>query len=942
MKACLGINLGGMPLLSLVTLSCSAFLSRPALTSLSPQRQWRHQPQPQEQQQQRGDLWQNNALKQDFETKPKVNGDSTESTLAPVAVPEHNNETTEKELSTTTTTKNLQINGDSGTKAEKTAKQTDAMEEFYVAAEEVTEFIEELNDRFTQDTAEFLKNITVDMEDKLVRLPFQSASDASKILADMSRDIQQAQQAELERQLKAMEKKLAEPLEDLAFSDVPLRKTPVKKKAPAPTVDQDALSAEDLVLMGANSTLAISSRKKTRDILSNWNVAPAYYSIALLSRWVRKASYPSIYLLTIGQRLASVVKSSSNPRRRLRRAKAVESGENLQSGWKRTGEIAAKGNIAKKWAIMRRSAEIWAYFCSFYLKDRRISAKFEKGKWSEEKFKEERSKLGAEITQNLLKLGPTFIKVGQLFSTRIDIVPKEYIDQLKSLQDNVPAFSGDLAVEIIENELGKPIDELFDEFNRTSLAAASLGQVHVARKGDKMLAIKVQRQYLRELFEVDLGQLRQVAAFADALDLQSEGGLLDRNTQRDWVGVFEENKRLLYEEIDYMNEMKNCNLFRKNFERVKHIRAPETYPEFTTDKVMAMEYVPGIKVTDVEKIVEAGLDPIEISTKMAQAFLDQLCRHGFFHSDPHPGNVAVEKNPKTGDARLIFYDFGMMDSFDAQRRKGVVDFFFAIYYDRDVKAACDGLELLGVLRSDGDYDRIAVERVGQDFIDRFQETLQADGQWDNELTEEERKFQLRNRRKKLGEEFISLNRDSPFIFPPKITFVFRAFFSIDGIGKTLNPQYDLTRLTLPYLKELLDLKDGSALKTTLLRIGKRVGLRPLDINQAITQPRRTAKVEDIASRLEQGDFKLRVRALEVERQMERNKMTQKTTFQAVLAGLFLQCAMSVTVSGVAPPSVAKPLTRGLLALSAAFGISVPLGLFKIRQLDKYNERYGVK
>ena len=508
------------------------------------------------------------------------------------------------------------------------------------AAEDISQLMDEINARVSNGTANLLRDLTYDIDEKLVRLPENSANELVAYLADLAEKIRIAQETELERQLLEIDRRFRRPLEDLAFSDVPLLEPMKSSWVGAREEDDDekrrralADSREELILMGANSTLGRTRRMRTSEILRNFNVAPFYYSMALLVRWAGKASYPSVYAISLYRNLASLIKSNSKGRGASRSKSQADqfSGESLSAGWKRTGEIAAKGPIAKRWAIMRRSAEIWAYFSSFYLKDRRITAKYNSGKWTEEKFKAERSKLGAEITQNLLKLGPTFIKVGQLFSTRIDIVPKEYIEQLKELQDNVPGFSGEKAIEIIESELGKPINELFDEFNHTSLAAASLGQVHVARKGKTIMAIKIQRQFLRELFEVDLGQLRQVAIFADALDLQAEGGLLDRNTQRDWVSVFEENKRLLYEEIDYMNELKNAQLFKKNFDNVKfrHIRIPNVYPEYTTEKVLAMEYVPGIKVTNKAAMEKAGIDPVEISVKMAEAFLEQLCRHGF-------------------------------------------------------------------------------------------------------------------------------------------------------------------------------------------------------------------------------------------------------------------------------------------------------------------------
>jgi hypothetical protein len=376
---------------------------------------------------------------------------------------------------------------------------TDLIESF---SRNVTLTIEDINRQMTDGTRDILGNVTEILEGKLpdaAQQPQQQQQDVLAYLAELNEELARTQRREMERQMMELEKVFVRPLEDFAFSDAKLAtlsssssssSLAAKKREVA---DEAAKRREleehrrELVLTGANSTVMETSRRlKTSEILRNLNVAPLYYSLTLLFRWINKVKGPPMAALSFLRGLSALFGSPSKVRggriRRLRsRGKRMQSYEEfmkdanqMQAGWKRTGEIAAKGSLARKWAIMRRSAEIWGYFASFYLKEKRMENKFSSGKWSEERYSEERSKLGAEVTQNLLKLGPTFIKVGQLFSTRIDIVPKEYIEQLKNLQDKVPPFSSDIAVQIIEEELGKPIDELFDTFNRTSLAAVSL------------------------------------------------------------------------------------------------------------------------------------------------------------------------------------------------------------------------------------------------------------------------------------------------------------------------------------------------------------------------------------------------------------------------------------------------------------------------------------
>jgi len=383
----------------------------------------------------------------------------------------------------------------------------------------------------------------------------------------------------------------------------------------------------------------------------------------------------------------------------------------------------------------------------------------------------------------------------------------------------------------------------------------------------------------------------------------------------------------------------------------------------TTANMITMEYVPGIKINNIEKIEQAGIDRELLAKRSAESYLTQICRHGFFRKlqltvrilstpdvsrdslshpdtcvdcDPHPGNVACDSEE---GGRLIYYDFGMMDELKPQVKKGLVDLIFGIY-ENDPKEVCNALEKVEVLRPG--VDRISVEKITRVFLSEFARGIKPGEQWVSNLSKEEQKEIRRQRRVQLGADLFSVGSDVPFKFPPTFTFIFRAFTSLDGIGKGLDAKYDLTRLAQPFLKELIDLKDGSATLSLLKTWGKKLGWRPVDIAQFVQQPRKVAHLDDIVTKMEQGDLKLRVRVLDSERSFQRMEIVQSNMALAIAASAFLNVGilLSTITTSTTPAGTIALGSKCALGLAGIFGLQVPIGIFKLRVLDKKIKQFS--
>lgn len=549
---------------------------------------------------------------------------------------------------------------------------------------------------------------------------------------------------------------------------------------------------------------------------------------------------------------------------------------------------------------VQRSIDVWSFVLSL-----RVRVLFDNAKWAylgkftEEKQKARRRKTASWLRESVLQLGPTFIKLGQLSSTRSDLFPREFVDELAKLQDRVPAFSPKKARAFIESELGAPVDLIFKEFEDQPIAAASLGQVHraVLHNGEKVV-VKVQRPGLKKLFDIDLRNLKLIAEYFQRSE--TLGG-----PSRDWIGIYEECATILYQEIDYINEGKNADRFRRDFRNIKWVRVPLVYWDYTAMKVLTLEYAPGVKINRLDMLDARGYDRSQISSRAIEGYLIQILKTGFFHADPHPGNLAIDV-----DEALIYYDFGMMGEIKSFTRERLLQLFYAVY-EKDAKKVMQSLIDLGALQPTGDLS--AVRRSVQFFLDNLlsqtpdqQQTLAA-----------------------IGEDLFAIAQDQPFRFPSTFTFVIRAFSTLEGIGYTLNPDFSFVKIAAPYAQELLDIKQKQRSGTQLVQEIRK------QANDArtytVTMPYRVQRIEEFVNQLEAGDLKLRVRVLESERAARKATVLQMATMYTVLGGTLLNLGVTFTSQG------SQFIANGSFVGAGVFFLLFLRSMQRVKKLDKFEK-----
>ncbi|MGB6014436.1 MAG: AarF/ABC1/UbiB kinase family protein, partial [Nodosilinea sp.] len=429
----------------------------------------------------------------------------------------------------------------------------------------------------------------------------------------------------------------------------------------------------------------------------------------------------------------------------------------------------------------RRPLRVWARFVgiflpiiSFFVKlwlDRRAGRSAQK-----------EALRAVQLREMLTNLGPAYIKIGQALSTRPDLVPPIFLEELTTLQDQIPPFPNEIAYRFIEEELGAPPSQVYAELSVNPIAAASLGQVYKGKlHSGEDVAIKVQRPGLAQRIALDLHILRGLARFATNRVSQ---------IRSDLVAILDEFGERIFEEMDYTHEGQNAQRFAKLYSHIPDIYVPHIYPQYTARRVLTMEWIEGTKLTNIDKLDRLGIDASHLIDVGVQCSLRQLLEHGFFHADPHPGNLLA-----MADGKLAYLDFGMMSEVKPYQRYGLIEAVVHMV-NRDFEGLAHDYVKLEFLTPDTDLTPIipALANV-------FSNALGA--------SVAELNF------KSITDEFSALMYEYPFRVPAYYALIIRSLVTLEGIAINVDPEFKVLSKAYPYVAKRLLTDSSPELRASL-------------------------------------------------------------------------------------------------------------------------------
>lgn len=456
------------------------------------------------------------------------------------------------------------------------------------------------------------------------------------------------------------------------------------------------------------------------------------------------------------------------------------------------------------------------------------------------------------VRRAIEELGPTFVKIGQILSTRPDIIPESYIYEFQKLQDNVrPEHFGEIK-SVVESHLQGDINELFTAFDETPIASASLAQVHLAtlKSGEKVV-VKIQRPKARDTMLSDIKILRRLTMF---MKFTPQGHVINPEE------VVDELMQATRNELDFLNEAQNIKKFHANNKEVKCITCPRVYDEYTTSNVLVMEYISGIKIANLDELDRQGYDLKDIALKLANNYLKQIFEDGFFHADPHPGNILIR------DKKIVYIDFGMMGTLS----QGVLRKFNNVLLGlatKNIDAITQNILKIGIKKGNVDYKKVYSD------IEEIYNNYAEESLYDIDLP-------------RMLDEVFKACRKNNIAMPREVTMFIKGLMTIEGVVRKLEPDINVMDITIPYAKSQIlkkrdykqDMVEQLDNLYSLSKTGLKIPVKFLElINSALA-----------------GKLKVQMEHTNLENSVnELNKMVNRIVFALIIASLIIGSSLVI-------------------------------------------------